>query len=81
MTSAGERLASAGINTSMLLSSDVTELKDVRLTNGIVLDLHNFMNKTKNCTYLTYIRIGLQPYLAQSGLLKIHQQLKLYDKV
>ena len=38
----------------MLLSSDVTELKDVRLTNGIVLDLHNFMNKTKNCTYLTY---------------------------
>ena len=54
MTSAEERLASAGINTSMLLSSDVTELKDVRLTNGIILDLHNFMNKTKNCTYLTY---------------------------
>ena len=54
MTSAAERLASAGINTSILLSSDVTDLKDVRLTNGIVLDLHNFMNETKNCTYFTY---------------------------
>jgi hypothetical protein len=46
MATAEQRLYSAGIRISLLLSSDLSvselrvELEDLRLTNGIVLDLH-----------------------------------------
>jgi hypothetical protein len=60
MATAEQRLYSAGIRISLLLSSDLSvselrvELEDLRLTNGIVLDLHYIMNKTSNCTYHTF---------------------------
>ena len=33
---------------------ELSKIKEVRLTNGIVLDLHLVMNKNENCTYVTF---------------------------
>ena len=52
----GSYLQSVGINPSILLCSDLSALTalKLRVTNGLVLDLHWFMNRTEKCTYHTF---------------------------
>ena len=58
MVEVGPKLHAVGVTSDMLLSPHLSELSAINLskvTNGLILELHSFMNKNLNCTYYTLL--------------------------
>ena len=77
MADSESRLHSLGIQVPKLLSDDLLSLLtlSVKVTNGLILDLHYLMKKT-NTVLTTHLRNGLLHCLDQGGLYRTPQQSK-----